>query len=85
MTCASVIDTCSLWEGALDSQWPLRHLRALADESGDAGVGDGHFRLREQQGQRPAGGKMGAFLEESVCGSVWYSLERDQMAGQKQK
>lgn len=83
MTCASVIDTYSLWEGALDSQWPLRHLRALTDESGDAGVGDGHFRLREQQ--RPAGGKMWAFLEESVCGSVWYSLECDQMVGQKQK
>lgn len=55
----------------------------MTDESGDAGVGDGHFRLREQQ--RPAGGKMWAFLEESVCGSVWYSLECDQMVGQKQK
>lgn len=42
----------------------------LTDESEDEGVREGYFKLREQHGQRPGGGNVWDFLEESMCGSV---------------
>lgn len=35
---------------------------------------EGHFKLREQHRQRPGGGKVWDFLEESMCGSVWLEV-----------